>query len=268
VPQFRFSKINGPTVVIQDWSTDSSIQLSNTVNGDNYGVEVRCSSDTSCTTALVSPPLGTAGCAPPGIRMADPPIAPCTGNNSVAGQCLPGFTAWNFAPNCAPLLGGAPALICATLHNWEHHNDPDGPPAGQVCHARLPALWGNSFISTGTLPGVWGPIAGAICNTPVPALFSPNSCDISPVGFLTVPPGPVPADITCGDPVAPPPGTVTYYLAGYHTLVSGAACTSPVPAPPASVVNIDYAGATDCYRWDDDATVGGAFAPVLSAGCP
>ncbi|HEU5182426.1 MAG TPA: thrombospondin type 3 repeat-containing protein, partial [Candidatus Polarisedimenticolia bacterium] len=273
VPQFRFSRINGPTTVLQDWSTDPTIQLSNEVDGDNYGVEVRCSSDFSCTTALVSPPLGAAGCAPLGLRIAEPPVAPCTGNNSVAGQCLPGFTTWTFGPSCAALGAGA-SLICATTHNWEHHNDPDGVPAGQVCHARAPQLWGNSFISTGplTIPPptiTWGPIAGAVCNTPIGTGFSPNSCDVSPGGPpITVPVGPVPADITCGDPAVPPPNTVTFYLAGYHTVVSGAACTAPVPAPPPSVVNIDYAGSTDCYRWDDDSAVGGNYTPVLSTGCP
>ncbi|HEU5220103.1 MAG TPA: hypothetical protein VFU23_15695, partial [Gemmatimonadales bacterium] len=85
---------------------------------------------------------------------------------------------------------------------------------------------------------------------------------------LTVPNGPAPSDFVCGDTAAPAVGTVTYYLAGYHTLVSGAACTAPAPAPPATVANIDYAGSTDCYRWDDDASVGGAYAPVLASSCP
>ncbi|HEU5181571.1 MAG TPA: thrombospondin type 3 repeat-containing protein, partial [Candidatus Polarisedimenticolia bacterium] len=285
VPQFRFSRINGPTTVIQDWSTDSSIQLSNEVAGDNYGVEVRCSSDTSCTTALVSPPLGAAGCTP-GIKIADPPVAPCTGNNSLAGQCNPGFSTWSFGSTACGALGSGGSLICGTWHNWEHHNDPDGAPAGNICHARVPALWGNSFITTGALPNsvagdagltpttVWGPMAaGSVsCNVVLGGGFAPNSCDISPGGApVVVPVGPVPSDFTCGDTVAPALGTVTYYLAGYHTIVNGAACTAPAPPVGAGVTNLDYpvAGnplpaANDCYRWDSGST----YAPFLNAACP
>src|SRR5262249_46544158 len=112
-------------------------------------------------------------------------------------------------------------------------------------------------------------IPGASCNVTLGTPFADDSCDVSPGGpVMTVPTGPAPADFVCGDPAAPPIGTITYYLAGYHTLVSGAACTTPAPALRASVANIDYAGPTDCYRWDDDASVGGAYAPVLSAECP
>jgi hypothetical protein len=73
-------------------------------------------------------------------------------------------------------------------------------------------------------------------------------------------------NITCGDVAAPPLGTVTYYLAGYHTLTAGPACL--VATGNASVVNLDYAGATDCYRWDDDSLAGGNYQPLLSPACP
>ncbi len=268
VPQFRFSRINGPTTVIQDWSTAASIKLSNEVDGDNFGVEVRCSSDFSCTSALTSPPSGSGACAPGGLRMGEAPVAPCvTGENLVPGQCAAGFTAWSFGAAACGALGAPGSLICATTHNWEHHIDPDTfpPHLGRVCHARVPALWGNAFVSTGPLPVVppplllvvpWNPIpiASASCNVPGGAL---NTCDVDGAGFFAVPPGALPADFTCGDSAIPPVGTVTFYEAGYSGMVAGAACTAVGP-------NFDAPAPQDCYRWDAAAALG----LVLGPACP
>jgi hypothetical protein len=44
------------TTTIQDWSTAGSMRLGDTQDGDLYQVQVRCSSDFSCTTTPVGPP--------------------------------------------------------------------------------------------------------------------------------------------------------------------------------------------------------------------
>jgi len=284
VPQFQFSKTNGATTILQSWSTAASIQLSNAVEGDIFKVEVRCSSDLSCTTAPTGPPSGA---------------AVCNGNpfhnfvnvaNGNAPQA-PGFTTWLFGASCATAGAGA-SNICAQVHNFLHGSDPAVPGGNNF--RMVPQQWGNVYISTGALAvggtdggmsatSPWAPIAGAICggtggvvpspaNALVPGPWAPNSCDVSPGGpgipLNICPAGAAPQDIACGDAGTPAVGTVVYYLAGYHAVgAPGGGCGAIAPALPAtSAVFVPGFAGADCYRIDDDASVGGAFTPVINAG--
>jgi hypothetical protein len=285
VPQYQFSKLNGvTTTVLQSWSTAASLRLSNAQEGDVFRVEVRCSSDTSCTTAPVGPPAGTALCNGNPFHAF---VNVANGNSPQA----PGFTTWLFSPNCNAVGAGA-SNICAQTHSFLHGADPAVPGGNNF--RMVPQQWGNVYISTGPLAvggtdggmagtSPWAPIANAICggtggvapspaNALVPGPWAPNSCDVSPGGagipLNICPSGAAPQDLACGDAVAPAVGTVIYYLAGYHAVgAPGGGCGAIAPALPAtSAVFVPGFAGADCYRIDDDAAVGGAFTPVINAG--
>jgi hypothetical protein len=240
VPQFKFTKVNGATTtILQDWSTDASVQYSEQVNGDNFKVQVRCSSDFSCQTLATGPPEAAAGCIPPGLRFAGAAAPPSSGNSPwmaspAASQNAPfPFTIWEFGTTACGARGAAGALLCATTHNWEHGIDPAAPPV-QTCHAQLPMARANVYITTGAMPLVpitvatlWGPFdaaafgaaVGEVCSVPFGAAvpFNPNTCDITPmpgtslVGGVCVG-GASPAGTPCtvaGDCVAPDTCSVT-----------------------------------------------------------
>jgi hypothetical protein len=301
VPQFRFAK-NGGT--IQDWSTAASMKLSNELPGDNFTVEVRCSSDNTCLTSPQGPPTGVGACVPAaGIRFPEGNTNPATVNAPYA----PGFSSWFFGASCTGI--GAPgSLLCTQFHNWTHGPSPIVP--GEVVFGKLPASYGNMVITTGgvsALPrctagtvavgtvctsdstcgtgGVcgkagilvsspWGPIpaGSAVCNVPGAAV---DTCDISPGGApLVCPAGPAFPDITCGDSAAPAANTVSYYLAGYNSVaLAGGGCAAPGGLPATSAVFSGGGGPgnpADCYRTDEDAVQFGNYAPVIPAGvgCP
>jgi hypothetical protein len=292
VPQFQFSRINGVTVtVLQSWSTQASLQLSDAAEGDIFRVEVRCSSDFTCTTPPTGPPAGAAVC------NGNPFHAFVNVANGNAPQA-PGFTTWLFGASCTT-AGATGASLCAQTHNFLHGADPAVP--GQNNFRMVPQQWGNVYITTGAQPvagagagcaagdngmcaaSAWSPIANAVCGgvggvVPSPAVnlvpgpWAPNSCDVSPGGpgipLNICPAGAAPQDIACGDTANPAVGQVIYYLAGFHAVgAPGGGCGAIAPALPAtSAVFVPAFAGADCYRIDDDASVGGAFTPVINGG--
>ena len=116
----------------------------------------------------------------------------------------------------------------------------------------------------------------------VPGPGMPNTCDLSPNGGLMFCPGAVPppngppgaVEISCGDALVPAVGTVQFYVAGYNAVAVGAPAFGcgviAPPLPAASAVFTPPAGVgnpfPDCYRIDDDASVGAIGTGLCTAG--
>jgi hypothetical protein len=297
VPQFQFSRLNGvTTTILQSWSTAASLKLSNHAPGDVFRVEVRCSSDTAtCTTTPMTQTGGASAPTCPGI----PFRAFANVANGNAPQA-PGFTTWLFGASCNTAGAGSSANtnICAQTHSFLHGSDPGA--GGSVGFSMVPQQWGNVYITTGLRPvtgtllgtAPWSPIPGAVCGGtggltgfPSPAtnllnppyVWSSNTCDVSPGGPLVptnvCPGGVAPSDIACGNDTTAMGagvnvGQVIFYLAGFHAVgAPGGGCGTISPALPANsaVFTPGFAGA-DCYRIDDDASLGGAYVPVINGG--
>jgi hypothetical protein len=261
VPQYRFTRAPGD--LLQDWSSAASLKLGNAVNGDVFQVQVRCSSDLSCTSSLTGPPVGAGAC-DPYLRVYTNPSG---GPPTPPGPPSPPPPSSALAPNPPPFAvysfdgcpGGAP--ICATLHSFLHSIRPD---SGESCFFLPPSTYAHAFLATAALPSgaeapgcavgdyglcaaaVFGPIPSAACSVP-----AANSCDVDSPPPPGIPPEPSgDGTITCGDPVAPPLGTIVYY---YQAVATTGPCLSP---------DVDEPGIQDCYHYD------GSFDPILDPACP
>jgi hypothetical protein len=289
-------------IVLQDWSTAASVQLSNWLGTDHFDVSVRCSSDFSCLANSTSEPVGQ----DPKVFTIPPcPFRLFQDPATAAAPHPAGFTTWSFGAACAGQ--GAPgALICASVHRFDADEDPLAAFPLGVGFAQPPVFRGQGVITTAPLPvaaaaapcaagdfgicigtpwaeigflspavpicgKLWGPLVPLGPLVPVAGPPGQLSCD--PIATIPVGAGcggPPNHEITCGDAAAIPVGTVQYYLAGLHSRAVAppvGGCTAAgigvVPGPPGPL-------GPECYRFDDDPVLGGLFAPAWApgTGCP
>jgi hypothetical protein len=220
VPQFKFSKDPG-AVTLQDWSTAASLKLGNAVDGDLFKVEVRCSSDASCTTTPFSPPTGVV---PGGCPVwAGPVPAP-------------------FEPTLTFTLTAASSAMNLSMSNMLNILFVPG-------HSMPPPTYGHSFVRTDALAvgtaaaGNDGGISGVIAapnatitqpfknvvgqtQTPAvpPAVPGVGSCDVNAAPVPCASPV-APAVISWSDASVPAVGTLYYYLGDVFTSPGGPAKT-------------------------------------------
>jgi hypothetical protein len=153
-------------IVLQDWSTQASLQLSNSLPTDHFDLSVRCSSDFSCTATSTGEPVGQhgAGCA---FRNFQPPATPLATHPAT-------FTSWSFGDACAGQ--GAPgALLCARTHRFD--SDPDPLIAGAIGFTQPAANRRNGVVTTVPLPiGVTGQVAAGPCRFCLGGTNSGTNC--------------------------------------------------------------------------------------------
>jgi len=242
VPQFIILKVDGSgTSVLQDWSSSGSLRFGNTVEGDLYQVQVRCSSDFSCTTAPVGPPTAavTGGCR---VYAGPPPAAQ--------------------EPTLTFTLSATSADMNISMPNFLL-SGPGTPP-----HLSMPRpVYGHSFVRTDALPvgngatGVTGTdggisgaciggsnpgtacllgsatcLAGGVCGVGqsfknLTAFLSTTgntgvgSCDID--AFQHTCAAPTPATIQWIDNSTPAVGNLFYYLGDTFTTPGGGKSYGP-----------------------------------------
>jgi hypothetical protein len=252
VAQFRFSKVDGGgTTVLQDWSTSGNLKLGNTATtststnnaGDLYQVEVRCSSDFSCTTAPVGPPVGAVagGC---NVYAGPPPAATepsLSGGLFGAVTCAGGTNPGTACTAAAQCLGGGtcsvPAPAAVTISNYLL-NGPGTPPHLSMprpvyghAFVRTAALGvGNGLVAGGTDGGLTGtctvsgctPAAGFsnVASFTTNGLAGVSSCDIDAVQHACNPP--TPSQISLDDSASNPlSANLYYYLGNIFTTPAG-----------------------------------------------
>jgi hypothetical protein len=207
VAQFRFSKVDGGgTTILQDWSTAGSLKLGNTVGGDLYQVEIRCSSDTSCTTSPIGPPVGAVvgGC---NVYVGPPPAAS--------------------EPSLSAQVGPAAIVISNYLLTG-----PGTPP-----YLSMPRpVYGHAFVRTAALSVGNGLVDGGISGTCVAndctitqgfsnvssfttnGLAGVSSCDIDAVQHTCNAPTPSLISLVDDNPAT---NNLYYYLGNVFTTPSG-----------------------------------------------
>jgi hypothetical protein len=214
-PQFRFTRVDGGgTHILQDWSTSGFLKLANTADGDLYQVEVRCSSDFSCTTSPVGPPAG-----------------------GVSGGCrvYAGLPPTPVEPALTFLLSSGSSNMTFSMPNFLL-SGPGTPPG-----LSLPrSVYGHSFVRTDALSvgngstdgGISGSCAGVNCTVTQPfrnltsfasttGLTGAGSCDID--SFQSTCNAPTPANVSWTDGSVPAAGTLFYYLGDTFTTPAGTA---------------------------------------------
>jgi hypothetical protein len=273
-------------IIIQDWSTQASIQLSNQLETDHFDVSVRCSSDFSCLANSTAEPVGQHTAGPCPFRVFQEPATAIAPHPA-------GFTTWGLTAAACNAQGAIGATICASVHRFD--SDADPLIAGGIAFGQPAANRRNGVITTGPLavagvsgpcpPGdfalcsatPWGAIGTAVINPGGVAICGRNfggvamsfgagvnSCNPPSPGIGCG--GPAVNEVSCGDAGLIPVGTVQYYLAGVHSraAAAGGGCTLANGSLPNA---LGVAGG-QCYRWDDDP---GFFIPgagVGFAGCP
>lgn len=272
----------GAPIVLQDWSTQASLQLSNQLETDHFDVSVRCSSDFSCLANSLAEPVGQHTVGPCPFRVFQDPATALAPHPA-------GFTTWAFGAGCTA-QGAAGALLCGSVHRFD--SDADPLIAGGIAFGQPAANRRNGVITTGPLAvaAVTAPCAagdfGICAGTPWGAIgaLSPgaaicgrnfggvalgfgagvNSCNPPSPGIGCG--GPAVNEVSCGDATAIPLGTVQYYLANVHSRAAvGGGCTG---AGVGVVANPGGPAGGQCYRFDDDPVLGGLFAPAGLVGCP
>jgi thrombospondin type 3 repeat protein len=247
--------------LLQDWSSAGNLKLGNSVTGDLYDVEVRCSADFSCTTGLTasSNPLFSSGVTVMATSDAYSPVAlttPSLGGANITmnpGSVEVSFVTTGLAiPGPPPTYGlgairtdampvgngavGVDAGLAGAVLNSPSPNDITIPAGACI----LGATPGAACVSSATCGGgtcqdqrfrnvlpnpTPGPaaVAPVYTNSPFPAAAG-GSCYVKLAAAAT--PNPVKTTfIEEGAGSAPPLGTLYYYLGNMWT--KPGACPAP-----------------------------------------